>query len=113
MGDVDLLGFTDNAEIIGDNPHTAVIDPALKYNKNVIIVSLHLYIYILFSKFSICLQFIITNNIKLDAVAKQYVMGISKGPIMDHQMIGDVKFLFLQQLEIRVELYKHEINKLK
>lgn len=30
MGDVALLGFTDNADIIGDNPHTAVIDPALQ-----------------------------------------------------------------------------------
>lgn len=28
MGLVHLLGFTDKADIIGDNPQTAVIDPA-------------------------------------------------------------------------------------
>lgn len=45
MGDVDLLGFTDNAEIIGDNPHTAVIEPAIKYKQNhLVIVSLHIWL---------------------------------------------------------------------
>ena len=28
IGDVGLFGFSDNADIIGDSPHTAVIDPA-------------------------------------------------------------------------------------
>lgn len=30
MGEVDLLGFTDRADIMGDNPQTAAIDPAIK-----------------------------------------------------------------------------------
>jgi hypothetical protein len=29
MGEVDLLGFTDKADIIGDSPQIAVIDPAI------------------------------------------------------------------------------------
>ena len=45
MGDVVLLGFTDNADIIGDIPHTAAIEPALELHSlsHFIVVTLSFY----------------------------------------------------------------------
>lgn len=116
-----LLGFTDKAEIMGESPDTASIDPAFTIHTTHNTQKSHshhqLYLFCLYTSLAssllniiffffnnnnnnnkykyLLLRDYITRDIKLDPVAKDNVVGVGESPVVNHQMVWDTKILLL------------------